>query len=68
MAWPLARFTENGWNCLPLKGQPPLVREAVRTMGYPLTISFSKAKNSFGYSPLYSVADGLAAIQRGLGQ
>ncbi|NDC65026.1 MAG: hypothetical protein EBZ73_00155, partial [Burkholderiaceae bacterium] len=24
MAWPLARFTENGWNCLPLKGQPPL--------------------------------------------
>lgn len=68
MAWPLARFTENGWNCLPLKGQPPLVREAVRTMGYPLTISFSKAKNSFGYSPPYSVADGLAAIQRGLRQ
>jgi nucleoside-diphosphate-sugar epimerase len=68
MAWPLARFTENGWNCLPLKGQPPLVREAVRTMGYPLTISFSKAKNLFGYSPPYSVADGLAGIQRGLRQ
>lgn len=22
VAWPLARFTENGWNYLPLKGDP----------------------------------------------
>ena len=30
LAWPFALFTENGWNYLPLKGDPPLVREAVR--------------------------------------
>jgi len=64
VAWPLARFTENGWNYLPLKGEPPLVREAVRTMGYPFTVSINKAKNAFDYRALYSVAEGMAAIER----
>lgn len=64
VAWPLARFTEIGWNCLPLKGEPPLVREAVRTMGYPLTVSINKAKNAFDYRASYSVAEGMAAIER----
>ncbi|BEI34465.1 NAD-dependent epimerase/dehydratase family protein [Polynucleobacter sp. HIN5] len=64
LAWPLARFTENGWNYLPLKGDPPLVREAVRTMGYPLTLSVAKAKNAFDYRAPYSVVEGLGAIQR----
>jgi nucleoside-diphosphate-sugar epimerase len=63
VAWPLARFTENGWNCLPLKGEPPLVREAVRTMGYPLTVAINKAKNAFDYRASYSVAEGMLAIQ-----
>ena len=65
VAWPLARFTENGWNYLPLKGEPPLVREAVRSMGYPFTVSINKAKNAFDYRARYSVAEGLAEIQRG---
>ena len=64
IAWPLARFTENGWNYLPLKGEPPLVREAVRTMGYPFTVSINQAKNAFDYRALYSVAEGMAAIER----
>lgn len=64
LAWPLARFTENGWNYLPLKGDPPLVREAVRTMGYPFTVSINRAKSAFDYRALYSVAEGLGAIQR----
>ena len=64
VAWPLARFTENGWNCLPLKGEPPLVREAVRTMGYPLTVSINKAKSAFDYRALYSVAEGMVAIEK----
>jgi len=64
VAWPLARFTENGWNYLPLKGEPPLVREAVRTMGYPFTVSINKAKNAFEYRARYSVSQGLAVIQR----
>lgn len=65
VAWPLARFTENGWNYLPLKGEPPLVREAVRTMGYPLTVSINKAENAFDYRARYSVAEGMAAIEMG---
>jgi 2-alkyl-3-oxoalkanoate reductase len=64
VAWPLARFTENGWNYLPLKGEPPLVREAVRTMGYPLTVSINKAKSAFDYRALYSVAEGMAEIEK----
>ena len=63
VAWPLARFTENGWNHLPLKGEPPLVREAVRTMGYPLTVSTNKAKKAFDFWPRYSLAQGMAAIR-----
>ncbi len=66
IAWPLARFTENGWNYLPLKGEPPLVREAVRTMGYPFTISVNKAKSAFGYEAPYSIAAGMATIQNGI--
>lgn len=65
VAWPLARLTENGWNYLPLKGEPPLVREAVRTMGYPFTVSINKAKSAFDYRPAYSMAEGMAAIERG---
>ncbi len=64
VAWPLARFTENGWNYLPLKGEPPLVREAVRTMGYPLTVSINKAKSAFDYRARYSVAEGMAATEK----
>jgi len=64
VAWPLARFTEIGWSCLPIKVEPPLVREAVRTMGYPLTVSINKAKNAFDYRASYSVAEGMAAIER----
>ncbi|MEN9945413.1 MAG: hypothetical protein RLY18_1371 [Pseudomonadota bacterium] len=64
LAWPLARFTENGWNYLPLKGEPPLVREAVRTMGCPFTVSIHKAKSAFDYRAPYSVVEGLIAIQR----
>lgn len=63
IAWPLARFTENGWHHLPLKGEPPLVREAVRTMGYPLTISIAKAKKALAYHTPYSLAQGMAMIQ-----
>jgi len=66
VAWPLARFTENGWNYLPLKGEPPLVREAVRTMGYPFTVSINGAKNAFDYRALYSVAEGMAVIEGGV--
>jgi nucleoside-diphosphate-sugar epimerase len=62
VAWPLARFTENGWNYLPLKGDPPLVREAVRTTAYPFTLSIEKAKRMLLYKPTYTIAAGMQAI------
>jgi nucleoside-diphosphate-sugar epimerase len=62
LAWPFARFTENGWNYLPLKGDPPLVREAVRATGYPLTLSIEKAKRILSYRAPYSIEEGMAAI------
>lgn len=58
-----ARFTENGWKYLPLRGEPPLVREAVRTMAYPFTVSSQRAKNLFGYSPKHSIEQGIKALQ-----
>jgi nucleoside-diphosphate-sugar epimerase len=62
VAWPLARFTENGWNYLPLKGDPPLVREAVRTTAYPFTLSIEKAKRMLLYKPTHTIAAGMRAI------
>ena len=62
VAWPLARFTENGWNYLPLKGDPPLVREAVRTTAYPFTLSIEKAKRTLLYKPTHTIAAGMQAI------
>lgn len=64
LAWPLARFAENGWSTLPLKGEPPLVREAVRTMGYPFTVSNSKAKSSFAYRVVYTIKEGMEEIKK----
>jgi nucleoside-diphosphate-sugar epimerase len=54
-AWALARFTENGWKYLPLKGSPPITREMVRLTGYPFTVSIEKAQVELGYQPKYSV-------------
>ena len=64
VAWPLACFTENGWNHLPLKGDPPLVREAVRTTAYPFTLSIEKAKRMLLYKPTHTIAAGMRAIAR----
>jgi len=59
LAWPLARFTENGWKYLPLKGFPPITREIVRLTGLPFTVSIEKAIQQLGYQPAYSVHQGL---------
>ena len=59
LAWPLARFTENGWKYLPLKGFPPITREIVRLIGLPFTVSIEKAIQQLDYRPVYSVHQGL---------
>jgi len=59
LAWLLARFTENGWKYLPLKGLPPITREIVRLTGLPFTVSIEKAIQQLDYQPVYSVHQGL---------
>ena len=63
-ARPLARFTENGWKYLPLRGEPPLIREMVHLMAHPFSVSIQKAKDQLAYEPLYSVEDGMLEIQK----
>ncbi len=58
-AWALARFTENGWKYLPLKGLPPITREIIRLTGLPFTVSIEKATQQLHYQPAYSVHQGL---------
>jgi len=62
-AWALARFTENGWKYLPLKGFPPITREIVRLTGVPFTLSIEKAKQQLDYHPTYSVLQGLKHLK-----
>lgn len=59
LVWPLARFTENGWKYLPLKGLPPITREIVRLTGLPFTVSIKKAIQQLDYRPVYCVHQGL---------
>jgi 2-alkyl-3-oxoalkanoate reductase len=63
LAWPLARFTENGWKYLPLKGLPPITREIVRLTGLPFTVSIEKVIQQLDYQPVYSVHQGLHHLE-----
>jgi nucleoside-diphosphate-sugar epimerase len=64
LAWPLARFTENGWNYLPLRGDPPLIREMVHLMAHPFSVSITKAKEQLAYEPLHGVEEGMLEIEK----
>jgi nucleoside-diphosphate-sugar epimerase len=59
LAWPLARFTENGWKYLPLRGEPPLIREMVHLMAHPFSVSIQKAKDHLAYEPIFTIAAGM---------
>ena len=63
-ARPLARFTENGWKYLPLRGEPPLIREMVHLMAHPFSVSIQKAKDQLGYEPIYAMKDGMLEIEK----
>lgn len=63
LAWWLAAFTENGWNHLPLPGKPPLVREMVRLMGYPFTVSIEKARTQLGYEAPHAIEEQMRIIK-----
>jgi nucleoside-diphosphate-sugar epimerase len=64
LASPLARFTENGWNYLPLRGEPPLIREMVHLMAHPFSVSIAKAQEQLAYQPLYGMEEGMLQIEK----
>jgi len=64
LARPLARFTENGWNYLPLRGEPPLIREMVHLMAHPFSVSIQKAKDQLAYEPPYTIEEGILEIEK----
>jgi len=62
LAWWLGAFTETGWKYLPMPGKPPLVREMVRLMGFPFTVSTERAKRELGYRAAHSIEEGMSHI------
>jgi len=62
LAWWLGAFTETGWKYLPMPGKPPLVREMVRLMGFPFTVSIERAKGELGYLATHSIEAGMSHI------
>jgi len=55
LAWWLGAFTETGWKYLPMPGKPPLVREMVRLMAFPFTVSIERARFELGYLAAHSI-------------
>jgi len=62
LAWWLGAFTETGWRYLPMPGKPPIVREMVRLMGFPFTVSIERAKCELGYLAHHSIEAGMSSI------
>ena len=62
LAWWLGAFTETGWKYLPMPGKPPLVREMVRLMGFPFTVSIERARRELGYLAPHSIEAGMSYI------
>jgi nucleoside-diphosphate-sugar epimerase len=62
LAWWLGAFTEMGWTYLPMPGKPPIVREMVRLMGFPFTVSIERAKRDLGYLGSHSIEAGMSNI------
>ena len=62
LAWWLGAFTETGWKYLPMPGKPPIVREMVRLMGFPFTVSIEQARRELGYLAAHSIEAGMSNI------
>ena len=60
LAWWLGAFTETGWTYLPMPGKPPIVREMVRLMGFPFTVSIERATRDLGYLGHHSIEAGMS--------
>jgi hypothetical protein len=45
-----------------MPGKPPIVREMVRLMGFPFTVSIERAKRDLGYLGSHSIEAGMSNI------
>ena len=59
----LASAGEAAWRLLPLPGRPPLTRFAYWVSSQECTIRIDKAREQLSYTPVVSIADGLAALR-----
>jgi nucleoside-diphosphate-sugar epimerase len=59
----LASAGETAWRLLPLPGRPPLTRFAYWVSSQECTIRIDKAREQLSYTPVVSIADGLAALR-----
>lgn len=58
-----AALLETAWRLLRLRSTPPLTRLAVAMMACDKTVVCDRAKRELGYTPVISVAEGLAALR-----
>jgi nucleoside-diphosphate-sugar epimerase len=61
----IASTSEAAWRLLPLPGRPPLTRFAYWVSAQECTIRIDKAREQLGYTPVKTIADGLAELGRG---
>ena len=59
----LAGVGEEAWRLLPLRGRPPLTRFAYWVSAQECTIRIDKAREQLGYTPVKTIADGLAELR-----
>jgi len=59
----LAGTGEAVWRLLPLPGRPPLTRFTYWVSSQECTIRIDKAREQLSYTPVLSIADGLAALR-----
>ena len=59
----LASAGETAWRLLPLPGRPPLTRFAYWVSSQECTIRIDKAREQLSYTPVTSIADGLAGLR-----
>ena len=45
-----------------MPGKPPIVREMVRLMGFPFTVSIERAQRELGYLAHHSIEAGMSNI------
>jgi nucleoside-diphosphate-sugar epimerase len=61
----IASAGEAAWRLLPLPGRPPLTRFAYWVSAQECTIRTDKAREQLGYTPVKTIADGLAELAPG---